>query len=118
MPLPLGNFSVCHAEDFSLQKAGPASQTSKTAGFYILWASLPQRAGALRFTCDSLRLLPPSLHFLPLLAFRLDRLFLESAEACLRVLALSSRPFSPTVSLGSRTLAVETSSLQLILYCL
>lgn len=50
MPLPLGNFSVCHPEDFSLQKAGPASQTSKTAGFFILWASLPQRAGALRFT--------------------------------------------------------------------
>lgn len=92
---------------FLCRKPGPASQTSKTAGFYILWASLPQRAGALHFTCDSLRLLPPSLHFLPLLAFRLDRLLLESAEACLSVLALSRRLFSPTVSLGSRALAVD-----------
>lgn len=85
MPLPSGNLSACHTEGFSPTES-PARQTLKTAGFHILWAPLPQRAGALHFTCDSLGEQgpfspPPPCLFLPLLAFWLEGLFLESAGA-------------------------------------
>lgn len=112
MPLPSGNLSVCHTEGFSPTES-PARQTLKTAGFHILWAPLPQGAGALHFTCDSLGEQgpfsppPPLSTSLGLLARRpVSGKCWSTFNACSSVLRLSS-----TVSLGSRALG-DPPSLQ------
>lgn len=114
MPLPLGNLCLSCWRFFSTEN--PARQTSKTAGFHTSWAWVPQRAGALHFTHDSLQehsLPSPSLSIpFGLLARR------PVSEKCTFDSPCSILQFSPTVSLGSRVLVRDASSLQLIHYCL
>lgn len=119
MPLPLGNLIVCHAEGFSPQKALLDTHQRQLGSIFCgLHCPRGQELSlslVTHFKSIASFLFPSSFYLLwpSGQTGKVSGKCWSMFKSCCSVLHLS-----PTVSLGSRTPAAETSSLQVIHCCL